>query len=94
MCRTCGDTNMDVQIWKFQSLPIRDTLPPFGLFAIAQDNDFFFSWSGRALSVCVEKGFFSLVYGISSDYLGDLGFVGFALDCSLLSVNAAMVTGQ
>ncbi|WMV08538.1 hypothetical protein MTR67_001923 [Solanum verrucosum] len=37
-----------------------------------------------------QKMIFTLIYGISSDHLGGLGFIRFALDCSFLSVLAAI----
>uniref|UniRef100_A0A0V0GU32 Putative ovule protein n=1 Tax=Solanum chacoense TaxID=4108 RepID=A0A0V0GU32_SOLCH len=84
MCsRSYDDTVMDVQNLEISNLGLStcDPLPPFGLFGACTTI-----W---ILSGLRQKGVFSLFYGISSDYLGDLGFLRFALNCSLLSVHAA-----
>eukprot|EP00474_Spongospora_subterranea_P007358 CRZ07816.1 hypothetical protein [Spongospora subterranea] len=82
MCRPYGDTVMDVQIWKFQSL-----VNQYAILCHLLDFLVHALQSGYCLGF--EKGVFGLVYGISSHYLGGLGFVRFALNCSLLSVLAA-----
>jgi len=88
----CGDIVLDVQILQFQSLVYQYVILYHLLVFLDVQIWIIQIW---ILSELWQRGVFSLVYGISSDHLGGLGFVKYAVNCSILSVLAAtLVTVQ
>ncbi|WMV08540.1 hypothetical protein MTR67_001925 [Solanum verrucosum] len=80
----CGDTVMDVQIWKFQSLVYQHVILCHLLVFLVLPHQ-----SGYCPGFD-KRGFSVSCMAISSDYLADLEFVRFALNCSLLSDHATI----